>query len=213
MSLLATLPDTLHAYDHVSGIYLPVAIGVFAITVLLLAVLLVAGARRTRAGPGSEAIRLESLYAVLLALVAAFLVWVTFGAETPIDRTVAHPSLRVHVTAARWSWSFRYPNGLTVTDVASWHPRPALVPAGVEIEFSGISRDVLHGFWIPRLKFMRQLLPTQVTHFDLRFDRRGYYPGECAVFCGERHSEMHFAVRAVSPAAFRSWLAREGRRT
>src|ERR1700761_1123244 len=121
--------DTLHAYDHVRAIYFPIAIGVFALVVGVLGILLVRGARR-RSPPGrrSNAVRFELLYAVVLACVAAFLIVVTFRSETPLDRTAAHPAVRIDVTAAQWSWRFAYANGTTVSDVSTWHPAVALVP-------------------------------------------------------------------------------------
>lgn len=202
------MPDTLHAYQHVRDIYFPVAIGVFALVLVALAVLLARGARRSHPASGrSQALVFEVAYAMLLAGTVAVLLWVTFTAETPIDRPVSDPALRMRVVAAQWSWRFEYPNGLTVLAVSTWNPPPALVPTGVEIEFTGTSMDVIHGFWVPRLHFQRQLLPGYLTRFDLRFDKPGLYGGECSVFCGEQHSQMHFEIQAVTPSAFRRWLA------
>jgi cytochrome c oxidase subunit 2 len=206
------MPNTEHAYEHVWGIFLPIAIVVFAIVIGTLIVLLVAGARRSRPDRRSEALPLEIAYAFVLACIAAFLVWVTFGAETPIDRLVARPSVRIKVIAAQWSWRFIYSNGVQVPDIDTWHPAPAYVPTGSEIEFSGTSEDVIHGFFVPELHYQRQVLPGYTTHFDLIFERGGLYTGECSVLCGEDHSEMHFALEAVSPARFREWLARKGAR-
>ncbi len=206
------MPNTKHAYEHVWGVYLPIAILVFAVILGTLVVLLVAGARRSRPGRRSEALPVEIGYALALAGVAAFLVWFTFRAETPIDRLVAHPSLRVKVIAAQWSWRFVYSNGVQIVDVSTWHPAPAYVPTGAEVEFSGTSEDVIHGFWVPALHYQRQVLPGYTTRFDLIFKAAGLYQGECSVLCGEQHSEMHFAIEAVSPASFREWLAREGTR-
>jgi cytochrome c oxidase subunit II len=201
------MPDTLHAYEHVRGIYFPIAIGVFAFVLAALAILLVRGARRReRPGKTSNAPRFELGYALLLAGVAALLITITFRTETPLDRVAAHPVLRIRVTAAQWSWVFTYPNGARVADVSTWHPAPAFVPSGEEVEFYGRSRDVIHGFWVAQLHFQRQLLPGYDTRFDLRFDRPGRYGGECSVFCGDQHSQMHFAIEAVSPARFARWL-------
>lgn len=213
LALRLHMPDTHHAYEHVEGIYFPIAIAVFAIVVGTLFVLVVGGARRKQAGTRSEALPLEIAYACALACVAAFLVWTTFRAEAPIDRAVAHPGLRIRLTAAQWSWRFRYANGVTVAAVSTWQPPVALVPTGTEIEFDGTSQDVIHGFWIPRLRFQRQILPGYTTRFNLIFHAAGLYGGVCSVFCGEQHSEMHFEIKAVSPASFREWLAREGRRS
>lgn len=206
---IAAAPSTRRAYDHVWGIYMPIAVGVFALVVLVLLLLLIRGARRAKAGRRSEALRIESAYAVGLACVVAFLLYVTFSTETPIDHPVAHPGLRIGVVAAQWSWRFEYPDGVTVQDVSTWHPKPVYVPAGVEVQFSGTSRDVIHGFWVPSLRFQRQFLPGYRTRFDLLFQARGYYLGECSVYCGQRHSQMHFAIRAVSRSAYARWLAAE----
>jgi cytochrome c oxidase subunit 2 len=208
------MADTLHAYRHVQDIYFPIAIAVFAIVIAVLLVLLVRGAGRSRPAAGrSQALALEIVFALLLTGVVGVLLWVTFTAETPLDRTAAHPALKVKVTAAQWSWRLQYPNGVTVTAISTWHPPVAIVPAGVEVEIVGTSRDVIHGFWIPQLHFQRQFLPGYVTRFDLRFDTPGLYGGECSVFCGDQHSQMHFQLRAVSPAAFQQWLSSNASRT
>jgi cytochrome c oxidase subunit 2 len=201
------MPDTHHAYEHLQGIYFPIAIVVFTVVALATLALLVQGSRRASPAGRSEMLPLEILYACGLAAIAAFLVWSTFRAETPVDRTVARPAVRIQVTAGQWSWRFRYPNGVTVATVATWHPTVALVPTGVPVEFDGTSLDVIHGFWVPQLRFQRQLLPGHVTRFDLIFHAQGLYGGVCSVYCGEQHGEMHFALQAVSPAVFREWLA------
>jgi cytochrome c oxidase subunit 2 len=207
------MPDTHHAYEHVQAIYYPIAIVVFALVGLGVLALLIQGARRSRAGGRTEMLSLEVMYAFGLAGVAAFLVWTTFRAETPIDHVVARPALRIQVTAGQWSWRFRYPNGVTVVAVSTWHPAVALVPTGAPVEFDGTSEDVIHGFWVPQLRFQRQLLPAHTTRFDLIFHDEGLYGGVCSVFCGEQHGEMHFELEAVSPRVFGEWLARERRST
>jgi len=207
------MADSLHAYEHVRGIYFPIAIGVFALVLATLLLLLVRGRlRQTAPGRTADAPRFEIGYALLLACTVAFLIVVTFRSETPIDRTAAHPAVRIEVTAAQWSWVFTYAGGATVSDVSSWQPSVALVPVGQEVEFYGRSRDVIHGFWVPQLHFQRQFLPEYPTRFDLRFDKPGRYGGVCSVFCGDRHAQMHFALEAVSPARFQRWLGEHARR-
>ncbi|HEY0517489.1 MAG TPA: cytochrome c oxidase subunit II [Solirubrobacteraceae bacterium] len=198
--------NSLHAYEHVRSIYFPIGIGVFALITLALLGLLIAGARRRRAGGRTEATRFEAVYALALACVVAFLLAVTYKAETPLDTVAAHPLLRIHVTAAQWSWRLEYPNGRNVASVSSWRPPVAEVPVGEEVEFWGSSRDVIHGFYIPRLRFQRQFLPGYVTRFDMTFGQPGFYGGACSVYCGEQHAFMHFELRAVPRAQFESWL-------
>jgi cytochrome c oxidase subunit 2 len=204
------MPDTHHAYEHVANTYFPVAIGVFAFVVGTLAVLLLRGRLRARPGGRSEAMALESAYALALAGVVAFLLYTTFTTETPIDKAIADPGVRLRVVAAQWSWRFEYENGTTVTAVSTWQPPVALVPANTEVEFDGVSQDVIHGFWVPQLRFMRQLFPGHVSRFDLIFHQLGLYGGVCSVFCGQQHTRMHFELEAVAPAEFRRWLASRG---
>jgi len=205
------MPSTQHAYDHVAGIYFPIAAGVFAAVVAALGALLVLGRRRRAPGHAHEANGPEAAYATLLAATVGVLVWITFTAETPIDRVAPHPAVRVSVAAAQWSWTIRYRNGTQVAAVSTWAPPVAVVPAGEEIEFDATSRDVIHGFWVPALHYLRQVIPGHTTKFDLLFARPGRYSGACAVYCGELHSQMLFAIEAVAPATFRAWLARHGR--
>jgi cytochrome c oxidase subunit 2 len=205
------MPSTQHAYDHVAGIFFPIAVAVFACVMITLGVLLFAGARRRSPGRRSEANRLEAVYAVVLGATVGVLVWITFTAETPIDRLVPRAGLQVSVVAAQWSWTFRYTNGTRVRAVASWRSPVAVVPTGVEVQFDATSRDVIHGFWVPQLHYLRQVIPGYTTRFDLLFANPGRYEGECAVFCGLLHPQMHFEIEAVSPPRFQRWLASRGR--
>ena len=147
----------------------------------------------------------------MLGGVVAFLLAVTFKAETPLDTVAAHPRLRVHVTAAQWSWRFEYPGGRTVTAVSTWRPPIAEVPTGEEVEFWGSSNDVIHGFYVPRLHFQRQFLPGYVTRFDLRFDSPGLLsaaPVRCTAASGTPRCTSSCARSAARE--FESWLRSGG---
>jgi heme/copper-type cytochrome/quinol oxidase subunit 2 len=49
-----------------------------------------------------------------------------------------------------------------------------------------------------------------VQPITLVFDRDRVFAGQCAEFCGLRHADMVFTVRAVPGSAFRSWAATGG---
>lgn len=206
------MTDTRRLYDHVAGIYAPIALAVLAIV----AGLVVVFAWRYRAGRPdrgapdsrrSEAPRVEALYAVGLAAVAAVLVGVTLHTEGREDAGARRPALVVRATASQWLWRFTYPGG--VTQIGA--PATLVVPAGEVVRFVLTSRDVVHSFWIPARRFKRDAIPGRTTTFDLRFpDRPGVSIGECSEFCGYGHAGMRFEVRALPPARFRDWLARRG---
>ena len=97
------LISTRREYGWLFSIYVPIAAVVFGLVVgaILLAVL--GYRRRSRAARRSENNPLEGAYAVVLAGVVGFLLYLTFTAEHQVD-TVANqerPSLTVDVTAAQ----------------------------------------------------------------------------------------------------------------
>jgi cytochrome c oxidase subunit 2 len=201
--------DTRSLYDHLAGIYLPIAIAVFAVVAVVLFGFLFRYRARAGRPPGErhDNVPLEMAYAVGLVAITAFLVVKSFGTETKIDRisTAAAAAVHIDVTAAQWNWQFRYPGGLRITTSAE-SAHDIVLPAGRRILFRGSSPDVLHDFWIPDLRFQRQVWPDHVETWGLVFPRPGRYQGVCAWFCGLGHDRMDFVVRAVAPAQYAAWL-------
>ena len=66
---------------------------------------------------------------------------------------------------------------------------------------------MIHAFWVPELRFKRDLIPGTTEHVTLTFTQLGSFKGQCAEFCGLRHSEMVFSVRVLKPARFATWLS------
>jgi cytochrome c oxidase subunit 2 len=221
--------DTAEDYQGLFDVYWAVGLGVMVVIWLAILVLAVRFRRRrgdeTRPAQVHERPRLEAAYVGVLALVAAGLTFLTFTtmsaytadlpAESTSDggQTDADPSetpraaVRIDVTAARWNWRFDY-RGLGVTQVGDGRRIPTLVVPVGNVRFAATSRDVIHSFFIPYLRFKRDAFPERVTNFTLGFDRPGFHPaeGECAEFCGLRHAYMHFNVRVLEPGAFRDWV-------
>ncbi len=222
--LLAASPErflgliqTRSEYDHVFSIYVPIAVGVFVLIVALTAFALLRyrGRAPEAAARWHENNRLEGSYAVLLALVVAFLLYITFTAEHKVD-TVANrerPALTVAVTGSKWEWAFSYPAyGITRYSGTVGH-QTLVVPTSAAIRFELRSVDVIHSLWVPELRYKHDLIPGSVQTATLTFGQAGVFAGQCAEFCGLRHADMLFTVDAVSPAAFRAWAASGGRGT
>jgi cytochrome c oxidase subunit II len=214
--LAPALIDTRHEYDHLFSIYVPIAIAVFAIIVALIAFAVARGRRRPieQAARWHEHDRLEGGYALVLAVIVVFLLYVTFTAEHRVD-TVANrerPSVTINVTGSKWEWTFSYPAyGITARS-GTVGGDPLVVPTGEAVRFKLASVDVIHAFWVPELEFKRDLIPGATESVTLTFDEAGTFKGQCAEFCGLRHPEMVFVTHAVSPAKFDAW-ARSGGKT
>jgi cytochrome c oxidase subunit 2 len=211
----AALVDTRHEYKHIFSIYVPIAIGVFVVIVIV-ALFAIARYRRRvpeQAARWHEHNPLEGAYALLLTLTVAFLLYLTFTAEHRVD-TVAnlqHPGLTINVTGAKWVWTFSYPRYRITRRSGTVGHQDLVVPAGQAVRFNLTSVDVIHAFWVPHLRFKHDLIPGSTQVSTLVFSRTGVFQGECAEFCGLRHADMLFTVHVVSPSAFQAWAASGGK--
>jgi cytochrome c oxidase subunit 2 len=194
--------STRHEYDPLAGLYLPIALAVFVLVVVVFGAFLWrvrAGRAGARRGPSAH-LPLEGAWIAVVAAIVVVLLVATLRAESREDAIARDPALTVAVVAAKWNWRFEYPNGTTTRD-------RLVVPVGRTVRFDAVSLDVLHDFWVPGLRFQRQVWPEHHERFDLVFDHAGSYEGECAWFCGLGHDAMRFSVRALAPSAFDRWLA------
>jgi cytochrome c oxidase subunit 2 len=155
------------------------------------------GLLRSRRGEGDGVESrpvLEVGYAIVLAAIAAGLVGFTFHTEAREDR-VEPAATTVEVVAFKWGWAFTTAGRTVVGDDRA--PPVLTVRAGEPVRFVLRSRDVIHAFWVPALRFKRDAFPFRSTRFDLVFEHPGTYVGRCAEFCGLQHAGMTFEVRAT----------------
>ncbi|MGZ4254703.1 MAG: hypothetical protein ACXVR2_15790 [Solirubrobacteraceae bacterium] len=81
------------------------------------------------------------------------------------------------------------------------------------MRFNLSTTDVIHAFWVPEVRFKRDLIPGATQSVTLVFPDAGTFQGQCAEFCGLRHADMVFIVRAVAPATFAAWARSGGKAT
>jgi cytochrome c oxidase subunit 2 len=117
-------------------------------------------------------------------------------------RSVPKDALPVTVTARQWSWSFTYANGKTSARL--------YVPVGKPVLVNLVSRDVLHGFYIPAFRVKRDVVPGMKNFIWFVASKPGSYDLFCSVYCGIGHSGMITTVEALPPAEFAVWLQQGG---
>jgi cytochrome c oxidase subunit 2 len=174
-----------------------VYLGVLTVVLVAVFVLVLVALVRSRRGAGHGVEKrpvLETVFAVVLAAVAAALVGFTFHTESKEDR-VEPAATTVEVVAFKWGWTFTTGGRRVSGDDRD--PPLLTLPAGEPVQFVLRSRDVIHAFWVPELRFKRDAFPFRTTRFDLVFERPGTYVGRCAEFCGLQHAGMTFQVRAT----------------
>jgi cytochrome c oxidase subunit 2 len=151
-------------------------------------------------------LRIEAVWtAIPLATVLALfgLTVLTLGS---ID-AVQPGGINIRVVAFRWQWQVTYTDAGVTDTGTDQHPLELVLPVNTPIHVTLESLDVNHAFFLPAFLFKRDAIPGHQTTFDIQISEPGTYPGACAEFCGLGHDDMLFSVRAVDPAAYRSWLA------
>ena len=75
-------------------------------------------------------------------------------------------------------------------------------PVKVEL----VSRDVIHGFYLPAFRVKRDVVPGMKNHAWFVATKPGSYDLFCSQYCGTGHSAMITTVEALPEAEFAAWL-------
>jgi cytochrome c oxidase subunit 2 len=168
---------------------------------------------------------LEIIYTVVPIILVLILFGFTVAVENDVDALAPAPAVKVYVTAFQWGWQFDYTgHHVTVVGETTEDPDPVgingaacapavdclgpglVVPAGQTTQITLVSRDVIHGFYVPQFNFSRYAQPGITNHFDLTVQHSGIYRAQCTQLCGLYHSLMFFHVVALPPQQFKAWL-------
>jgi cytochrome c oxidase subunit II len=151
----------------------------------------------------------EITYTVIPVLFVLVLFIFTFVTENEVDALSTTNTLTVNVTAFQWGWEFQYPGyDVKVLGVETEDPTMVL-PVDQTVRVFLRSRDVIHGFYVPKFNFSRYAQPGITNQFDLNILHAGTFRGQCTQFCGLYHSLMLFQVKAVTSSAFKAWVQQE----
>ncbi|HEY5973691.1 MAG TPA: cytochrome c oxidase subunit II [Geobacteraceae bacterium] len=143
---------------------------------------------------------LEIVWTVLPAMIVMAMFYYGWAGYLAL-RNAPPGALPVTATASMWNWSFRYENGRT---------SPKLyVPVGRPVLVTLVSRDVLHGFFLPAFRVKRDIVPGMDNQAWFVATRPGSYDLFCSQYCGTGHSAMITTVEALPAAEFSAWLAQQ----
>ncbi len=145
------------------------------------------------------------LPAVILAVIGVFTVITVLN----LAREPSPKALHVQVVGQQWWWEYRYDlnhdgkyDDLVTAD-------ELVIPAGEKVALRMTTRDVIHGWWVPRLNGKRDVVPNHPSNYAVQADKPGEYTGECTVFCGLSHANMRFKVVALSRSDYDAWLRKQ----
>src|SRR5882672_5324448 len=159
--------------------------------------------------------RLEVIWTVITAVVIIGLAVMgqTVWASLRLNDAPAG-SYQVEVVAQQFAWNFHYPgkDGLfgrtdpTLIDDSSLNfigidetdpnakddsvVTSLAIPVNRPVELILRSKDVIHSFWVPPLRFKQDLVPGMAIHVHFTANRVGKYELACAELCGQLHFKM-----------------------
>lgn len=141
------------------------------------------------------------------------------------EQAIPPADLTVKVTGHQWNWEYTYPdNGnfsfssymLQDKDRKDEATQPRLlavdnemvVPVGKVVRVQVTADTVLHAFFVPSFGVQITAVPGRLneTWFKVDATKPGMYYGECNELCGDNHSYMPIAIRAVTEQEFATWL-------
>lgn len=142
---------------------------------------------------------LEIVWIVLPTLLVLAMFWYGWKGYLAL-RTVPKGALEVTATARMWSWEFTYANGMKSPQL--------YVPIGKPVRVELVSKDVIHGFFIPAFRVKRDVVPGMSNYVWFVAATSGRFDVFCSQYCGTQHSAMVTTVEALPEETFIAWLAR-----
>ncbi|MCH6556247.1 MAG: cytochrome c oxidase subunit II [Chloroflexi bacterium] len=143
--------------------------------------------------------RLEIGWTIAPAIVLAVIAVPTIIAQFYVSNA-PEDAMEINVTAHQWWWAIEYLySGLDTANEIH-------VPVGKAVKVNLTSTDVLHSFWVPKLAGKMDIFPGKTTDMWFSADDADMYFGQCAEFCGLRHSFMKITVFAEEEAEFEAMV-------
>src|SRR5262245_38564233 len=190
-----------------------------------------------RAGYSHGNNKLEALWtsAAAVLFVGLVLMGANIWAKVHFDEAPANAS-PIEVVAKQFAWNFRYPGpdgkfgrtDLKLINDAAGNPLgiddkdPAgkddivsaslKVPAGKPVKLLMRSRDVIHNFFVRKLRLKQDLVPGMDIPFHFQADTPGIYEVPCSELCGLGHFQMRTTMQVMSEQEFEQWKQQQAQK-
>ncbi|HEX5310062.1 MAG TPA: cytochrome c oxidase subunit II [Solirubrobacteraceae bacterium] len=119
-------------------------------------------------------------------------------------------ALEITVVGRQFLWEYVYPGAKEADGLgAPYSYEEMVVPTDTTVSLNIVSADVVHSWWVPQLGGKFQAVPGYHNYTWFKVEKPGIFRGQCALICGRGHARMIATVRAVPPAQFEVWLAKQ----
>ncbi len=213
--MLPWLPENVSTYGADIDSLFHLIFWITSIVFVLVQVTLVVFLVRYRYRPGRRAVythgnnTLEIAWTIapsIILIVLALLSRATWG---EIRGHMPPADYQVQVTAKQFNWDFLYPgpDGKFGTEDDLTLENELNVPVGKVIRLTLKSRDVIHSFFVPVLRFKQDMLPGREIPGWFQATKTGHYEIPCAELCGFGHSGMKGWLTVHSAEDYAKWEA------
>jgi len=211
--MLRWLPEDVSSYGHEIDSLFYLIYYITAVTFILVTVLMVLflimyrdkGGRRATYSHGNTA--LEIIWTIIPAAILIVLAFMSVSSWAKVKRHVPDTDFELGIAAKQFNWEVSYPgpDGKLGTDDDVKFDNDLHVPVNKPIRLQLTSKDVIHSFFIPNMRFKQDAVPgRQITAW---FDaiKPGKYEIPCAELCGFGHSGMKGWVFVHTPEDYKKW--------
>jgi cytochrome c oxidase subunit 2 len=150
---------------------------------------------------------LEIAWTIAPAILLVILAFVSRNTWAEIKYRVPPSDVAVQVTAKQFNWEIAYPgpDGKfgTADDVTM--DNDVHVPVDKTVRLLLKSRDVIHSFFVPSLRFKQDLVPGHEIPAWFKATKPGKYEIPCAELCGFGHSGMRGWLHVHPQAEYEAW--------
>lgn len=179
---------------------IPVFIGVVVFMFYSLAVFS-SRQRPTDIGPNVHGnSRLLTIWLIASFVLVTVLYVVGFNGLADLEAAAPANAVHVKVTAQQWLFTYDYTDYGTPSSVL-------YLPVNQPVQFTVVSLDVQHSFWIPELGVKADAVPGETNSFVTTPTKIGHYTVRCMELCGVLHAYMNTPVVVESQSDFGAWLS------
>ena len=116
----------------------------------------------------------------------------------PFEKSLKTSAAPIDVIARQWNWEFIYPEGFSSSELH--------LPINKKVNFRLISKDVIHGFYIPAFRLKQDIIPGSIISYTLTPTRIGVYRLRDSMFSGAYFSQNQTNVIVESNDSYKRWV-------
>lgn len=155
---------------------------------------------------------LEIIWTVIPAIILVVQAFMSRSVWAEIKGRIPPTDMLIQVTAKQFNWEVAYPgpDGKLGTDDDVTMDNDVHVPVGKTVRVELKSRDVIHSFFIPQLRYKQDAVPGRDIPIWFKVTKPGRYEIPCAELCGFGHSGMRGWLYVQTPEEYETWAKEHG---